>query len=125
MNPTRRVVAVFAFVMGSLLLGTWAVLLLVGVDYGASRVEFVFLLAAEFLTGLTLIVGGVSTTTRQRWGAPCLLVGLGMLVYCCVYSIGVFAARGNVPATAWFVLVSAGAIVCAGLLVLDISRSIR
>ena len=47
MSATRRAVAVFAIVMGSLLLATWVVLFLIGAaDYGSSRVELVFLLVA-------------------------------------------------------------------------------
>ncbi len=126
MSDIRHVVAVFAVVMGSLLLGTWVVLFLLGaVDYGESRVELVFLLVAEFGTGFTLVVCGASTAMHRRWGAPSVLIGLGMLAYCSVYSVGVFAARGNSAATAWFVLVSAGAVVCAVLLVLDITRDSR
>src|SRR5512146_2413987 len=98
MSTARRAIAVFAVVMGSLLIGTWAVLFLAGaVDYGSSRVELVFLLVAEGVTGLTLIVGGVATATTRPLGVPFLLVGLGMLQYCSLFSIGVFAARGNLP----------------------------
>ncbi len=47
MTITRRVVASFGVTMGSLLLGTWAVLFVTGkVHYGSNRDELIFLLAA-------------------------------------------------------------------------------
>ncbi len=117
MNSTRRIVAVFAILMGSLLLGTWALLFLRGVaDYGTNTAELGFLLVAEGLTGSSLVVGGVSTALGRRWGVPTLLVALGALLYC---TIGVFAGRDNLPAAAWFVLVSLFTAAASVLLVRD------
>ncbi len=124
MSGTRRAVAVFAMAMGSLLLGTWVVLFIAGaVEYGASPVELVFLLVAEAMTGLSLLTGGVATLRRRRWGAPSLLVALGTLLYCAAYSIGVFAGRGNIAATAWFAVLFPCTALAAALLVHDVGRN--
>ncbi len=115
MSKTRKISARFAIVMGTLLLGTWAVLFASGrVEQPAQPIELVLLLLAEAATGLSLIGGGVATLKRRRWGARLLHVALGMLVYCTVYSVGVFAAAGNTAATAWFVAV-AGLTISAAL----------
>ncbi len=122
MSRTRRVVAGFAILMGTLLLGTWVVLFVVGAaDYGSSVTEMVFLLVAEGLTGLSLVVGGTSAVLGRRWGVPTLLVALGTLLYCTIFSIGVFAGRGNVLAAAWVVLVSAVSAAGSVFLVRDVA----
>ncbi len=126
MNAVRRCVAVFAIVMGSLLVATWiALFLLRAVDYGSTRTELVFLLAAESLTGVSLAAGGTATALGRRWGAPVLLVALGMLLYCAVFSVGVFAGRGNLAAAAWFILVSACTAAGSVWLVVDVARDAR
>ncbi len=62
---------------------------------------------------------------RRRWGAPLLLISLGMLIYCTVFSIGVFAAQNNPAATVWFVVVSTSTLVGGALLVQDVANGGR
>jgi hypothetical protein len=88
----------------------WGILLVTGQEAEVSAgAAALFLLAAEFLTALSLIIGGYGQLTRHSWGLRAVLVALGMLLYCVVYSIGVFAGRGIAPAVAWFVFVTLAA----------------
>lgn len=110
--------------MGSGLLATWIVLFRNGIpsDFQKEPLESWFLLAAEVLTGLALVLGGVGILIRHRWGLPLHLISLGMLLYTCVWSVGVFAESDNVPAVAWFVVVSLSTL---GLAAVHISSTAR
>ncbi len=125
MSRTVRVGGIFATVMGGLLLATWCVLFLRGEVSGldTAPLETGFLLVAEANTGLTLIAGGYGALTRRRWGMTVLLVGLGMLMYCVVFSIGVFAQQNVAPAVAWFVFVTLSTIALIGALLAQAART--
>ena len=43
---------------------------------------------------------------HQAWGLRVAAIALGMLLYCSIYSIGVFGQAGNRPATAFFVAIA-------------------
>ena len=82
--------------MGVGLLGTWVVLFWNGTppEFRATPLESWFLLLAEVLTGTALVLGGYAVLTARGWGRPLHLVSLGMMVYTCVWSIGVLARPG-------------------------------
>jgi hypothetical protein len=65
-----------------------------------------FLLAAECLTACSLMLGGLGVLAAKSWGSPVELAALGMLMYCTVYSVGVFGQAGNLPATGFFVVIT-------------------
>lgn len=103
-----RISAIYGIVMGTALLATWVVLFWNGIppEFRATPLESWFLLLAEVLTGTALVLGGYGVLTTRDWGRPLHLVSLGMMLYTCVYSIGVFSQSRNVPAAMWFVLTS-------------------
>src|SRR5512139_3197273 len=90
-----KAAAIFAILMGVLMLIVWGILLVTGqeAEVSAGAPQALFLLAAEFLTAFSLIIGGYGQLTRRPWGRRAVLVALGMLLYCVVFSIGVFAER--------------------------------
>lgn len=104
-----RISAIYGIVMGVGLLGTWVVLFWNGAppEFRATPLESWFLLLAEVLTGTALVLGGYGVLTSRGWGWPLHLASLGMMLYTCVYSIGVFGQTRNIPAVSWFVLTSA------------------
>ena len=104
-----RITAIYSLIMGLLLIGTWVVLLALGQvpELWTRPLETGFLLAAEFLTGIGLILGGYGLLAPRRWGFTVALFSLGMMFYTVVQSIGLFAEQGILPASAWFVLVTA------------------
>lgn len=114
----KRVSAIYALANGAVLLATWVVLIGAGAyatDFANRPLESGFLLAAEVLTGASLIAGGWAIMAGLRWGSVLHFASLGMLLYTCVNSIGVFAQQGNVPAAGFFCVISlATAVVIAG-----------
>ena len=108
MTKMTKASAIFAILMGVLMLIVWGLLLVTGqeAEVSAGAPSALFLLAAEFLTAFSLIGGGYGLFTRRKWGLRAALVALGMLLYCVIFSIGVFAERGIAPALAWFVFVT-------------------
>ncbi len=100
--------AVFSLFCGTSMLIVWGILLvsknfneLQSKPFGA-----IFLLVAEFLTAASLLLGGIGLLTHQRWGLRADQTALGMLLYCTVYSTGVFGQAGNVPAAGFFAVVA-------------------
>ncbi len=104
-----RWVAYYSILMGVLQIGTWVVLYFVGVvrDYYAGKpFETIFLLIAELLTALAMIVGGGGILASQKWGVPVNFAALGMMLYCAIFSFGSFGQTGNLPAAAWFAILT-------------------
>ncbi len=123
MTKMTKASAIFAILMGVLMLIVWGILLLTGqeAEVSAGAPSALSLLAAEFLTAFSLIVGGYGLFARRKWGLCAALVALGMLLYCVIFSIGVFAERGIAPAVAWFVFVTLAAAFFVGNLLRDTS----
>jgi hypothetical protein len=123
----RKIEAIFSILMGAALVGTWIVLFLLGnvPELATSPLETGLLLVAEFLTGLSLIVGGIGLLTRARWGMPLDLVALGMLLYVSTYYTGILGQQGNTPAAVFMAGVAIFTIVILGYAVPAASRSPR
>jgi hypothetical protein len=99
-----KTIPVFCIIMGLAQMTTWIVLFSLGEVPEIVTQPFGtwMLLVAEFLTGLALVVGGYAFLTRRSWGFHLELAALGMLLYCTVFSTGVFGQQGNSPAAAFF-----------------------
>ena len=100
--------AVFSLFCGMSMLIVWGILL-VSRNFNelqSKPFEAISLLAAEFLTAASLLLGGFGLLTRQSWGLRANLAALGMLLYCTVYSTGVFGQAGNAPAAGFFAVVA-------------------
>ncbi len=108
MNNLSRTAALFSILMGGLMLATWGVLLFTGQvpELFSEPLKTSLLLTAEFLTAFSLIAGGYGLLSKRRWGLTATLVAMGMLLYCVIFSVGVFGQQGILPAAAWFVLVA-------------------
>ena len=72
-----------------------------------------FHIAAEVLTALTLIAGGIGLLMGQGWGRDIVLVALGMLFYTVIVSPGYFAQKGQ-----WAWLGMFGTILILGIICL-------
>ena len=104
-----RWVAYYSILMGVMQIGTWVALYFLGVVrnyYVEKPFETIFLLIAEFLTAIAMIIGGSGILGGQRWGHPVNLTALGMMLYCAIFSFGSFGQTGNVPAAAWFAILT-------------------
>jgi hypothetical protein len=116
----NKAASIFSLFCGIAMLVVWAVLLSIGQfpELQNKPIEARFLLGAEFLTAISLILGGFGLLTRKTWGLRADLAALGMLLYCSVFSTGVFGQAGNSPAAAFFVVVVALAAVFSGNFIL-------
>ena len=81
-------------------LATWGFLLATGqvVELHTEPFKTGFLLGAEFLTAFSLVVGGFGLWMSKKWALRAGLAALGMLLYCTIFSTGVFGQAGNTPA---------------------------
>lgn len=100
----KNAASIFSLFCGIAMLIVWAILLGTGnvTELQTSPFQVTLLLVAEFLTAVSLIFGGIGLLTGKRWGLRTDLAALGMLLYCAVFSIGVFGQAGNIPATSFF-----------------------
>lgn len=119
-----KAAAIFAIVMGLMMVGTWAFLLLSNQFPGIRTVplETGYLLVAEALTALALISAGYGILTARAWAPALLLVALGELIYCTIRFAGELGQGGSLPGLAFFTAVALGGLFFASYLVL---RTIR
>lgn len=99
--------------------GLWAMLLSTGQvpELVTSPFSIAFHLAAESLTALALIAGGVMLYRRHRLGEKAYLVSVGMLVYTVINSSGYYAQSGDWSFVAMFGVLFVLAVIClAGLM---------
>jgi len=117
----RKAVSIFSLFCGISMLAVWGILLATGqvVELRTSPLEAAFLLGAEFLTAVALILGGFGLLARKTWGLRMDLAALGMLLYCAVYSTGVFGQAGNTPAAGFFIVIAALAALFSANFVLE------
>lgn len=115
----NKAAAIFSILMGLMMFGTWAFLLLFN-RFPAVRtvpLETGYLLVAEFLTAAALILAGYGVLVHWQWASALLLVALGQLVYCTIRFAGELGQSGSVAGLAFFSAVAAGALVFAAYLV--------
>ncbi len=109
--------AIFAIIVGVGMIGQWAVSYFSKqiLELKTEPVRIGFHLAAEFITALALIAGGVGLLGGWAWGVPVYLVATGMLLYTAIVSPGYFAQKGQ-----WGWLVMFGVILLLALVSLSL-----
>ncbi len=121
-----KAIALFSILMGLAQMATWVVLFSLGKVPEIVTQPFGtwMLLIAEFLTGLALVFGGYTLLAGRRWGLHLELAALGMLLYCTIFSTGVFGQQGNIPAAGFFASVAllSALSICAGVSMQDVRR---
>jgi len=120
----RKAASIFSLFCGVSMFAVWGVLLANGqvVELHTQPFGTIFLLSAEFLTAGSLLIGGSALLTGKNWGLRADLAALGMLLYCTVFSIGVFGQQGNVPATSFFVVIAALAAIFSTMFILESAK---
>lgn len=115
-----KTASIFSLFCGIAMLVVWGILLGTGqvVELRTIPFEEGFLLGAEFLTAVSLILGAFGLLTGKSWGLRADLAALGMLLYCTVYSTGVFGQAGNTPAAIFFSAIAALAFVFSARFIL-------
>jgi len=120
----QKAASIFGIAMGLMMLGTWAFLLLRD-QFPQIRtlpLQSGYLLAAEFLTAVALVAGGIGVLQARAWALPLLLVALGELIYCTVRFAGELGQSGSVAGLMFFSAVGMAGIVFACLLVASSAR---
>ena len=104
----KKAASIFSLFCGVSMFVVWGILLVTGrvVELRTEPFGTIFLLGAEFLTSISLLIGGFGLLSSKSWGLRTDLAALGMLLYCTVFSIGVFGQQGNIPATGFFVVMA-------------------
>jgi hypothetical protein len=82
------------------------------------------LLLAEFITAILNLIAAYGLLRHRNWGIAIDLIALGMLLYCAIYSIGVFSQQANIPATIFFVIMALLAGMISGRLITQSAISI-
>jgi hypothetical protein len=120
----RKAASIFSLFCGVSMFAVWGVLLATGqvVELHTQSFGTIFLLAAEFLTASSLLIGGSALLTGKNWGLRADLAALGMLLYCTVFSIGVFGQQGNIPATGFFFVIAALAAIFSTMFILESAK---
>lgn len=87
----------FGIVVGLLMLGQWGFFLATGQvpELETEPLRIYFHLAAEGLTAVALLVGGVTLLQKRPSGKTIYLVAAGMLLYSVIVSPGYFAQQGQ------------------------------
>ncbi len=118
--------SIFSLFCGIGMLVVWGILLATGqvVELLTSPFQTAFLLGAEFLTAASLILGGFGLLRRKSWGLRADLAALGMLLYCSVFSIGVFGQGGQAPAVIFFTVVAILAATLSTIFILNSTKGV-
>ena len=101
----------YGLLMGLAIFAMWAVFLATGQvpELTAAPLRTLGHLAAEFLTGAVLIMGGAALCLRRDWGMPLTFAGFGLLLYALAQAIGYWLQLGNLALAALFVALLAPA----------------
>ncbi len=100
---TQNLVAIYCIIIGMVIIAWWTFLLRRGLvpELKTSPWTIYLHVAAEVLTALALLVGGIGAVLWSRGSLP-LMLSLGMLLYTCVNSAGYYAQSRNLPLVAMF-----------------------
>lgn len=117
----KKTASIFSLLCGMAMVVVWGILFTTGqvVELRTSPFQALFLLGAELLTAVALILGGFGLLTGKRWGIRADLAALGMLLYCALFSIGVFGQAGNMPAAGFFSAITVLAAVFSSKFILE------
>ena len=89
--------SVFTIIVGLGMIGQWLL------SYGSQKIPELetepiriwFHIAAEMMTALCLIAGGVGLLVQADWGRTLFHISMGMLFYTAIVSPGYFAQKGQ------------------------------
>lgn len=109
MKKSDRAEALISIVIGFSMIGWWSMALISGrmPELQTTPIDAMFHLLVEFLTGASLIAGGIGLLLHKGWARIVHLVSLGMLLYAVIQASGYYAERGDIIVVAMFGLVAA------------------
>ena len=99
--------SVFSIIVGAGMIGQW-VMSYANQQIPELRTEPIriwFHIAAELVTALCLICGGIGLLINVSWARPLYLIAIGMLFYTSIVSPGYFAQKGQWAWLTMFVII--------------------
>jgi hypothetical protein len=92
----RVFASLYAMVIGLVIMVVWIALYVSkGIpELHTLPIETGMHIAAEIVTAVTLITGGMCLIKKSRWGFKVYLLSMGMLLYTLIISAGYFSQRG-------------------------------
>lgn len=115
----RKSAAGYAIPVGFLMVAMWTAFLLTGQvpELETEPWSIALHLAAEFATGLALLISGYGLLRARPWAQRSILLALGMLLYTLIQSPGYYAQLGQLTFVAMFVVLALPALyLAAGLI---------
>jgi hypothetical protein len=111
--------SIFALVAGAGMIGQWALFLATGQvpELETEPLRIRFHLAAEFVTAIVLLLGGIALLTDQAWAGWFYPLAIGMLLYTVIVSPGYFAEKRQWPFVGMFAILLIIAVVSLVLVV--------
>ena len=96
----------YGIVVGLLMFLQWGFFLFSGQvpELQSEPLRITFHLAAEFITAIGLLAGGIGLLRGRPWAVPVYLAAAGMLLYSVVVSPGYFAQQGQWAIVGMFAL---------------------
>jgi len=81
------------------MLGMWFLLLIKREvpDLKTKPTQIFFHLVAEFLTAVTLIIGGIGFIMNQPWGMAIFFIAIGMVIYSTINAAGFYGQLKDWP----------------------------
>jgi len=113
----RKVSAFYCLFMGISMIGIWNMFYFTGSipEFETKPVELGLHIAAEIITAIVLIIGGIGLLKRKKWAFEIYLVAIGMLLYTLIMSPGYFAQKGDLAFVAMFIVFIIAALILLSL----------
>lgn len=93
----RKIAAIYSIFIGVSMIGMWTALLGTGQvpEINTEPIYLLYHLIAEFLTAITLLIGGFGLFANRKWGLKVYLISMGMLLYAVLIAGGYYAQKSE------------------------------
>jgi hypothetical protein len=100
----------FAVIVGSSMIIMWIFLILTGQvpEYEYKPIETLFSIAADNITAILVLIGGIGVYKKKSWGNKLFLVSMGALFYSLMIAIGYYSQLRQYIMLVLFIPIFAG-----------------
>ncbi|MFX1568262.1 MAG: hypothetical protein ACFFCV_07830 [Promethearchaeota archaeon] len=93
------IASVYTILIGITMLGMWFLLLFKREvpELKTKPTQIFFHLAAEFITAVVLIIGGIGFLMNQPWGLAIFFIAIGMAIYSTINAAGFYGQLKDWP----------------------------
>ncbi len=102
----RKAAAIYSIFMGTSMIVIWIMFYTTGEipEIYSKPIEIGMHVAAEIVTAIALIVGGLGILINREWGFQIYLISMGMLMYTLIMSPGYFIQQGELAFAGMFAI---------------------